>query len=808
MADPLEFRSIDGSGNNLTNDLWGSAGSLFLRKLKSSYGDGILTLGGGDRPSAREISNAVMAQDGDMPSAVGTSDLFWLWGQFIDHDIDLTKGHEAGQEEHANIPVPTGDPHFDPLNTGTQEIHLTRSGFDAGTGTDVDNPREQVNEITSFIDASMVYGSDDARAAALRTSGGKLATSADDMLPIDDGSFPNAGGPGGFLAGDVRANENVGLTSMHTIFVREHNRLVDELAAEHPEYDDERLYQEAKALVEAKIQVITYNEFLPLLLGENALGAYGGYKPDVDPSIANVFATAAFRVGHTMLSSTIHRIDEKGNEDPFGHLALRDAFFRPDRLLSEGGVDSTLRGLASNVSQEIDTRLVDDVRNFLFGPPGAGGFDLGSLNIQRGRDHGLPSYNEARVAYGLEAVTSFDEITDDTEIADALEDVYGTVDKIDVFVGGLAEDHVEGAMVGALFHAVLVDQFSRLRDGDRFWYENRFEGEQLEALQNTKLADIILANTEIEAIQDQAMLAYNRIGGTHGNDNMTGTWDRDLMLGGAGRDRLRGEEGDDQIHAGSGNDRAYGGDGNDKVMGEEGRDRLSGGEDDDWLLGGEGRDVLSGDNGNDMLEGGEDGDRLYGGRGEDTLKGDDGNDRLYGGWDDDDIYGGDGNDQASGSRGDDMIAGGDGADRIYGGSGDDTLLGEAGNDRIYGSRGNDDIDGGWGRDWISAGHGNDEIRGGEGKDKIYTGRGADEVVYESTLDFGDLIVDFNPFQDLLDLRPISAAADVEVSVSGTRRGAKVYAEVDDGPEMLVAELKWVYASDLSIGSDPSDNILV
>ena len=763
MADPFEFRSIDGSGNNLTHDLWGSAGSLFLRKVESSYGDDISSLGGGDRPSPRAISNAVMAQDSDIPSALGTSDLFWLWGQFIDHDIDLTAGPETGAEEQHGIPVPTGDPFFDPFNTGTQEIGFTRSGYDPATGTGSDNPREQVNEITSFIDASMVYGSDPTTAAALRAPGGKLATSGDDMLPFDGSSF---------VAGDVRANENVALTSMHTIFMREHNRLVDELAAEHPDYDDERLYQEAKALVEAKIQVITYQEFLPLLLGEDALGDYEGYQPDVDPSIANIFATAAFRVGHTMLSSTIHRIDEKGSEDPFGHLALRDAFFRPDKLMTEGGVDPILRGLASNVSQEIDTRLIDDVRNFLFGPPGSGGFDLGSLNIQRGRDHGLPSYNEAREAYGLDPVTSFSEITSDTEIADALEDVYGTVDKVDVFVGGLAEDHVPGAVVGALFHAVLVDQFTRIRDGDRFWYEERFEGEQLEELQNTKLADIILANTEIEAIQDQAMLAYNRIGGTHGNDNMTGTWSRDLMLGGEGRDTLKGEGSDDQIHGGADNDRAYGGEGNDKLLGEDGNDRLYGGEDDDWLLGGAGRDKLEGGKGDDKLEGGDDADRLSGGRGDDKLMGEEGNDRLKGG------------------------------------RGDDEMLGGAGNDRMNGGRGDDMIDGGWGRDRIDGGRGDDVIKGGMGRDRIKTGRGEDEVVYESVLEFGDLILDFDPLHDILDLRPISASASVDVYVKQRGNKAQVIAEVDLGKDHLVAELKWVHASELSVGSDPGENSIL
>ena len=184
------FRSIDGSGNNLTETGWGSAGTDFLRLAPSDYGDGISTPAGGDRPSAREISNTVIAQDEDKPSALGTSDLFWAWGQFLDHDIDLTAAAAPGEEESFPIPVPKGDPDFDPGMTGTQVIPLERSGAAPGSGTDTGNPREHVNEITAFIDASMVYGSDEDRNDALRGEGGKLETSAGDLLPFNDGTEP------------------------------------------------------------------------------------------------------------------------------------------------------------------------------------------------------------------------------------------------------------------------------------------------------------------------------------------------------------------------------------------------------------------------------------------------------------------------------------------------------------------------------------------------------------------------------------------------------------------------------------------
>ena len=795
--DPFEFRTIDGTGNNPIDPLRGSAGINLLREAPSDYGDGISTPSGGDRPSARAISNAVMAQEESIPSAAGTSDFFWAWGQFLDHDIDLTGHAEPGSEETFAIAVPTGDPHFDPFWTGSQTIDLKRSGYDHDTGTIT--PREQPNVITAFIDASMVYGSSPDVAAALRDVGGKMKTSEGDMLPLEGGFF---------LGGDVRANENVALTSLHTIFVREHNRLVDELAEKHPELDDEGLYQHAKALVEAEVQAITYNEFLPVLLGKDALEAYDGYDPTIDPGIENIFATAAYRVGHTMLSSTLYRMAEDGSESEHGHLALRDAFFRPAALLDEGGVDPLLRGLAAKMSQEIDSRLVDDVRNFLFGPPGAGGFDLGSLNIQRGRDHGLPSYNEARVAYGLDPVADFDEITADAEIAQALEDVYGSVDKIDVFVGGIAEDHVEGAVVGALFHAILSDQFTRLRDGDRFWYEERFEGELLADLQDTTLAEVILDNSDIGMIQDNVFLAYNRIGGDETSERMDGTWDRDLMLGEGGHDRLEGHENDDQIHGGWGNDKLFGGSGNDKLVGDEGRDKLMGEDGDDHAYGGEGNDVALGGRGDDTIEGGAGRDKLVGGQGHDSLMGDAGRDVIKGDGGDDEIDGGSGRDLLIGGWGEDVILGGDGRDQLHGGWEADRLDGGGGMDALFGGAANDHLRGGAGGDSLSGGQGDDTLVGGEGADRMKGGYGDDLYLYEDVLDFGDKILDFNPHQDRLDLRPISDGAEVEVRL--TERGSKtlVYAEVGGESRELVATLYGVDRSDLEVGSDPSANILV
>jgi len=491
------FRSIDGSGNNLAADRVGAANTALLRLLPAAYADGLSALAGPERPGAREVSNAVCAQDESRPNPRGASDFLWQWGQFVDHDIDLTDGTDP--PEPAPIAVPAGDPFFDPDGTGQVSMEVNRSVYDTDTGAD--DPRQQLNEITAWIDASNVYGSDAERAAALRANdgSGRLRTSEGDLLPFNEDGQPNAGGDGPelFLAGDVRANEQVGLTALHTLFVREHNRLADQIGVANPDLSGDRIYELARRIVGAEIQVITYQEFLPALLGPDALPPYEGYDPELDAGIANVFSTGAYRFGHSALSSYLLRLGADGEEIDEGHLALRDAFFAPRRLVDEGGIEPVLRGLAAQVCQSVDLYVIDDVRNFLFGPPGSGGFDLAALNIQRGRDHGLPSYNEARRAFGLPPARTFADVTDSPETAARLASVYADVDDVDLWVGGLAETPVPGALVGPLVHAILSEQFETLRDGDRLWYARTLSAERRRQVENTRLSDVIRRNTDI-----------------------------------------------------------------------------------------------------------------------------------------------------------------------------------------------------------------------------------------------------------------------------------------------------------------------
>jgi peroxidase len=311
---------------------------------------------------------------------------------------------------------------------------------------------------------------------------------------------------------------------VHTLFVREHNRIAEEiggriaggnpvtlsLLADSGLSTGDFIYESARKVVGAELQAITYKEYLPLLLGPGGVGAYSGYDKMVNAGIATEFSTAAFRHGHTLLSSNLYRLDDDGVV--IEEIPLRNAFFNPG-LLDSGGVDTLLGGLAHQVAQELDHLIVDDVRNFLFGPPGAGGFDLASLNIQRGRDHGLPSLNDIRTQYGLPAYSGYLDLTGgDAELAALFEMAYGTygIGDVDLWFGGLAEPHVGGGMLGETFGLIVGDQFRRLMDGDRFFYLNDDELVFLTTIfpdiADIRLSDIIRRNTTNKSIQENVFL--------------------------------------------------------------------------------------------------------------------------------------------------------------------------------------------------------------------------------------------------------------------------------------------------------------
>ena len=314
------------------------------------------------------------------------SHMVMQWGQFLDHDINL--GMEAVSRETFDDGVTcsatcdNNPPCFpieilpnDSRSHNQSCIEFTRTSGACGSGSTAQlfgkrlQVREQLNQITSYLDGSQIYGSTDELAISLRNltndfgrlrEGLSYDYSDKPFLPFNDRHEidcrrdPTEANIGCFLAGDIRSNEQVALTAMHTIWFREHNRVATKLRDLNPNWDGDRLYEESRKIVGAELQHITYHEWLPLIIGENGmklLGDYKGYNPGVDGTISNVFAASAFRFGHTMINSVLPRLDDNFETIAEGNLPLSQAFFAPWRLVQEGGVDPILRGLFATAAK-------------------------------------------------------------------------------------------------------------------------------------------------------------------------------------------------------------------------------------------------------------------------------------------------------------------------------------------------------------------------------------------------------------------------------------------------------------------------
>lgn len=463
---------------------------------------------------------------------------FWIFLHLLMRAVIMTSGNP---NDRLNITIPRGDPDMDATGTGTQMLHLSRLISDPASGSSPSNPRAPLNTQTHFLDASAIYGSTTARAQLLRQfTNGLLREDPVNGLPVNGagsqlvpmgGPFENSADQR--VAGDMRANVNPGLLALQGVFVLEHNRQARALKTAKPAWDDERLFQEARKRVMAIFQSVTYNEYVPLLLGE-ALPAYAGYNPTVDPSVSLEFAIAAYRYGHSGINSVYWCAEENGKTCEAGNILLRDAYFRPS-YLRHSTIAHWLRGGILQPESSIDTALVDDVRNHLEGIR----HDLSCIDILRGREVGLPSYQRARQLYGLQPPSTFLDITSNTLVATALSLLYGgDVSKVDLWVGGLAEQATGNAFVGETFKAIIREQLIRTRDGDRFWFENDqlghyeagtfvpylTEAERTEIRQTT-MAQLIKRNTDAQSIPDSVMRvpsSWSGVATTGGSAQTTG----------------------------------------------------------------------------------------------------------------------------------------------------------------------------------------------------------------------------------------------------------------------------------------------
>ncbi len=570
-ANSFFIRTLDGHGNNPLHPEWGRANTLYLRVASPNYADRVGAVVPG--PSVRYVSNRVFNDTGqNLFSENALTQWAWVWGQFMDHDFGL-------RDERALESAPLTFSASDPLETFTNDLGvMSFARTPAAPGTGVSSPRQHVNTLSSFIDASGVYGVSSARLEWLRVgpvdndlgnNGARLMLTADGYLPrvtargdaasapAMDLMGPLQGAPDkAVVAGDVRANENIALTALHTLFAREHNRIV---AALPDRLSAEERFQIARRVVGAELEYITYTQFLPAV--GLRLSPYDGYDPKVNPGLSNEFAVVGYRA-HSMIHGEFDAAAPLGRYTA-GQLAsfaargiavtttadevlltipLNAAFGAPD-LLRQVGLGTVLGSLGERQYKN-DEQMDNALRSVLFQVPKPGipdptvcgepvdhpecfkgVTDLGAIDIARGRDHGMPDYNDLRRAYGLAPKTSFTDITGEatqrfpaervidandpindpnildflelrdghgsvipfgtpeasegaivgvrrTTLAARLKAVYRSVDNLDAFVGMVAERHVPGTEFGELQLAMWKKQFEALRDGDRFFYRN------------------------------------------------------------------------------------------------------------------------------------------------------------------------------------------------------------------------------------------------------------------------------------------------------------------------------------------------
>ena len=527
------YRSIDGTCNNLANPLQGASNTAFRRLLPAEYEDGIYvpiganqTINGdpfaGPWPSPRLISNRIIRDA--IINNPGFSMFFTVFGQAISLDFtrfgeyDTTQCVLSCNNITANLPfcipisVEANDTAYgvDTANRGNCLIVRRAIGSCMTPfNSTFDEARQQINQITHYLDASGIYGNNNEEATAVRNfTGGQLRQSArtdtyKGDLPIlspDMQAGPNP--PFFFFAGDIRVENYVHQINMYTLWYRLHNLIVGELAQINPCWDDERLFQEGRKIVGAIWQVVIYREYLPLLFGDQFdtyIGNYTGYDSSVDATVPHSFATAVGRFGHSMFHAETGRLDSEGNMLPVGQLGLRGSFFNPAEYYRGGGLDPLVRGMLQDQSRELDQFLTIVLTTQLFPLPNASlGSDLASLNIQRAREHGVPPYRRwqsyCKNIYGVNA--NFMSTVNDT--IRAVYGEYGYANGIDLWVGGLSEEKLPGTIFGPTLACMVGQTYSDLRAGDRFYWENpsMFNTAQRDSLSQVTISKVICENAD------------------------------------------------------------------------------------------------------------------------------------------------------------------------------------------------------------------------------------------------------------------------------------------------------------------------
>ncbi|XP_048775240.2 chorion peroxidase-like [Ostrea edulis] len=533
-----KYRTIDGSCNNLANPYWGKAGTPLVRFVCSAYDDGVGAPRQrgiyGSLPEPRKVRLAIHERSDKSNEERKYTHFLMGYGQLLSHDIldnVVSRKPDGGrfdccEDDKTDIncimplKIRTDDPFFGRFGRTCLNFARSKSSPDLACNAKI---RQTINGFTTYIDASTFYGSDSESCAAVREfKGGRLKTQ---NHPDGEGDLMPAGSRGCrvtnpelkcFLSGDRRVNQQATLSGQHTVWLREHNRIAKKLEELFGRtWDDEKIFQEARRIVVAIFQHITYNEYLPAILGKKIMKLFDlkpkdkgecsdDYDPCVDPCMRHGFMAAAFRFGHSMIND---HVGFKSTSGKYSRRPFKELFLKSDPLYQSEGLEQVMRGLYIEHSQSVDRLKSDQITNHLFERDAGTGGDLIATNINRGRDHGLPNYMEFRKMCGLSTTRTFSGLRDHSrKTRRLLRQVYANVFDMDLFTAGVAEEPLEGAVVGPTFACIIGLQFKALKFGDRFYYENDdsitgFTLAQLDDIKKNTMAQVICRNTNIGKIQ-------------------------------------------------------------------------------------------------------------------------------------------------------------------------------------------------------------------------------------------------------------------------------------------------------------------
>ena len=513
----------------------------------------------------RNISNLVASTGSPAKSALNISMMEVFFAQFINHDLE--------RNEFVNdlyyMPVYPGDRLYG-LNATNNYIIARYSYTELVSSDDDDNLSPQLlNNNSKLLDLSTVYGSNNETSEALRLySGGKLKTSAytahlgpfvtlvySDLAPSQaysglTTSSPVSTGPDTVLtSGDDRVDENIAMALINSAFIRRHNQHATNLSTLNSDWDDEKLFQEARKITIAEYQHIVFDEYIPVVLGPitDSIRKYRGYDDEVDTRTSIEFASGAFRYGHSAVSpynliqanGSLYRFTlPAGIFGPFpitsSQLPFAGQLGGPlnvaTALATAGGIGNVLRGLINSVADDVDIQINDVIRNIVFGGSIGRGVDLLAVDIFRGRNNGLPSYHELRKKFynvkGLpagdnniyqacgankndpnpDAIACFDLITSNHTLALALQSIYGKVNNIDGLVGLLSENRYPGAVFSRTTAGIIAKEYQTKRDGDPWWYEAILTDDELSAVKSVRLSTILSSVYNLTGLPDNVFV--------------------------------------------------------------------------------------------------------------------------------------------------------------------------------------------------------------------------------------------------------------------------------------------------------------